>query len=89
MTYKHKSDIYKHWCRENDKPKMEFKHQKKPPAVFKSVSVLEAIEQIKLNPKLVEKVSKVITSSLYDTYSTAYKDHIQLIAAQIREQKLF
>ncbi len=93
MSYKgerYKREVYKHLTRKERKPPKQWNMKTRlPDEVFKDHSVLEAIEEIKLNRKLSQKVSNVITANLFSTYSTEYQEHIKAIAEEIRKQKLY
>lgn len=87
--YRHKPDVFKHNARTERPPKQWNMKTRLPDPVFKDHSVLEAIEEIKNNRKLSEKVSNVITAKLFHEYSTEYQEHIKAIAEEIRKQKLY
>lgn len=94
MSYKHekrlRTEKSKSWTRPGNNPRPQWDMKTKlPDPVFKDCTVLEAIEAIKLNRKLSEKVGSVITCRLFDQYSTEYKEHIKAIAEEVRKQKLY
>lgn len=93
MSYKgerYKREVFKYTTKRSIKPSKQWNMKSwLPDQVFKDHSVLEAIEEIKLNPKLVRKVSKVITATTFTEFSTEYQDHIKAIADEIRKQKLY
>ena len=70
-------------------PKPRWTMKKKAQTIFEEETVLQAIEQIKANKKLVQKVSNVICSTLFKDYSKEYQEKIKSIAQEIRIQKLY